>query len=187
MSPVRPTRARNPRTMALAVGGLTLGIVAVLALFVLAIPSLTEEGTVEVRLGDDRFTFGDAEAKAPTIARDGPVLFSDVGGGSRDIFVQHLGEDPNAGWYAFDARRADQPRDCTYRWDAAATQFTNPCDGTVVPADGTGLRQYLVVVDADGKVQVDLRSEPPPPGGGGTTTSTASTTTTSSLVITGNR
>lgn len=185
MSPVRPSRTNDSRTVALAVGGLVLGIVGAIALVAFALPRLTEQGKVEVKLGDDRFSLGLAATKAPSIAQDGPALFSDVGGGNRDIFVQHLGDDPNSGWYAFDARRPDQTRDCSYEWDKREQQFTNPCDGSTIPPDGAGLRQYVVVVDKDGRVQVDLRSAQPPPGGGGTTTSSSSSSTSSTIQVTG--
>ena len=64
MSPVKPTKARNPRSMVLAIGGVVLGLVLVLLLFVLAIPSLTESGKVEVKLGVDTFDAGSAESRA---------------------------------------------------------------------------------------------------------------------------
>jgi hypothetical protein len=166
---------------------LLVGIGAIVALFVFAIPSLTEDNKVEVRIGDDRFDLGLAETKAPGIDRDGPVLFSDVGDGNRDIFVQHLGATPDEGWYAFDARRSDQSRECTYQWDNRERQFVNPCGGASLAPDGTGLRQYPIVVDANGRLLVDLRGDAPPPGGGGTTTSTSSSTTSSSIAISGER
>ena len=72
--------------------------------FVVALPGLTEEGTVQVKLGADTFTVGQARPKAESIAADGPFLFSDVANGQRDIYVQHLGDDPLTGWSAFDAR-----------------------------------------------------------------------------------
>ena len=87
MSPVKQTPARSPRSMVLAVGGVVLGIALVLGLFVLAIPSLTESDTIEVKLGDDQFDAGSAEQRARAIEDDGPLLFSDVAGRQRDIFV----------------------------------------------------------------------------------------------------
>ena len=143
--------------MVLAVVGLTAGIVAVLALFVVAIPSLTEENKVSVQLGDDRFDFGPAAARADAIDRDGPVLLPDVASGQREIWVQHLGDDPEAGWLVFDARRADAGRECPLVWVGADEHFVDDCTGEVVPADGDGLRQYSVEV-VDGVVFIDLRT-----------------------------
>jgi hypothetical protein len=161
MSPVKQTKARSPRSMVLAVGGVVLGIALVLVIFVVAVPSLTESGKVEVKLGSDTFPAGSAESRSRTIAEDGPLLFSDVSGGQRDIYLQHVGDDPATGWYAFDARRPGQPRDCSLQWQADADEFRDPCDGTVVPADGAGLLAYPVTVTEDGNLVIDLNPDDP--------------------------
>jgi hypothetical protein len=159
MSPVKQSKARSPRSLVLAVGGVVVGITLLLVVFVVALPSLTESGTVEVTIGDDVFKAGSAEARSESIAADGPTLYSDVSGGTRDIFIQHIGEDPLTGWYAFDARRPGQGRDCPLDWDAAAEVFRDRCDGTTVPADGTGLIAYPVEVTEDGELIVDLNPD----------------------------
>ena len=160
MSPVKPTKTRSPRSMVLAVAGIVLGIALVLVVFVFAVPSLTESGKVEVKLGSDTYDAGPTESRAATIAQDGPLLFSDVSGGQRDIYIQHLGDDPATGWYAFDARRPGQSRECPLDWDPAAKQFRDRCDGTVVPADGSGLLAYVVTVTDSGRVVVDFKADP---------------------------
>ena len=173
MSPVTQSKARNPRAVALAVTGVVVGIALVLIVFVVAVPSLTESGKVQVKLGSDTYSPGSAEAKAETIAADGPILLPDVSGrNERDIFLQHIGDDPATGWYAFDARRPGQPRDCSLTWDAGADQFVDPCDGTVVPADGAGLLAYTVTVTDKGALVIDLNGDDT-----STTTSSSSTTT----------
>lgn len=145
--------------MVIAVGGIVLGIALVLGLFVVAIPSLTESGKVEVKLGADTFDAGQASRLAPRIANDGPLLFSDVASGQRDIFVQHVGDADTEGWLAFDARRPDQPRSCSLQWQQGSGDFRDPCDGTVVTADGAGLLAYPVTVTDDGEVVVDLNPD----------------------------
>ena len=170
MSPVQ--QSRSSRSLALGVLGLTLGIVAVLALFVLAIPSLTEDGRVTVQLGDDRFEVGPAVDRAEAIERDGPILIPDPASGVRDIYIQHVGDDPEAGWLVFDSRRPEAGRECTLSWDVEEASFLDPCTDEVVPADGEGLRHYPVEV-VDGALVVDLRNpsgteavpSPPPTAG----------------------
>jgi hypothetical protein len=147
--------------MVLAVAGVVIGIALILVLFVVAIPSLTESGKVEVKIGDDTFAAGSVESRSRAIAEDGPLLFSDVSGGQRDIYLQHIGDDPATGWYAFDARRPGQSRDCSLTWEPAAGEFVDPCDGTVVPADGTGLLAYPVVVTEDEKLVIDFNPDDP--------------------------
>lgn len=105
-----------------------------------------------------QFELGRATDYARTIARDGPILFPDPQGRSRDIFVQHLGDDA---WLAFEARAAGASRNCVLRWEQDARQFVDPCDGTVYPPDGAGLVQFPATVDDDGRVVVDLRSPSP--------------------------
>ena len=159
--PVQESRKRTSRSVVLAVAGVAVGVVLVLLLFVVAIPSLTESGTVEVKLGSDTYDAGNASARAANIADGGPLLFSDVSSGKRDIFLQHIGTDVNAGWFAFDARRPGQARDCTLTWESTQASFRDPCDGTMIPADGTGLLSYPVEVTDKGKVVIDLRGQAP--------------------------
>ena len=105
-----------------------------------------------------QFELGRATDYARTIARDGPILFPDPQGRSRDIFVQHLGDDA---WLAFEARAAGASRNCVLRWEQGPRQFVDPCTGAVYPPDGAGLVRFPTTVNDDGKVVVDLRSPRP--------------------------
>jgi hypothetical protein len=129
---------------------------------------LASSGSVDIRLGDDRFPVGRTERLAGRIAEDRrPFLFSDVSGrGTRDLYVHHVGETPEVGWLAFAARAPGQDdRDCFLDWDVADQELVDPCTGDRFPADGTGLTRYPVEVD-DGQLYVDLR-----PGASASTTS----------------
>ena len=157
--PVQENRKRSARSVVMAVAGVAVGIVLVLLLFVVAIPSLTESGKVEVKLGSDTYDAGSAAARAQNISDGGPLLFSDVSSGKRDIYLQHIGDDVTTGWFAFDARRPGQARDCTLSWQPALSNFRDPCDGATIAADGTGLLSYPVTITDKGKVTVDLRGD----------------------------
>lgn len=157
--PVQSRAKRTPRSIILGVAGIAVGVILVLVLFVVAIPSLTESGRVEVRLGSDTYDAGAASARARNIADDGPLLFSDVSSGNRDIWLQHLGDDESTGWSAFDARRPGTGRECTLEWRSGSRDFRDPCDGTIITADGAGLLSYEVTVTDKGKVVVDLTPE----------------------------
>jgi hypothetical protein len=164
MSPVQPRKERDARSLGLAVGGLLLGVALLIAVFVFAIPHLTESGTIRVGSGSAPLDLGNARLKTDLIARDGPIPFADPTGGTHDVLVQHLGGDPLKGWLAFDARRPGQGRECTLRWDAASRTFTDPCGGPPVPADGGDLPHYRVDVDGDEQLSVRLvtpATEPP--------------------------
>ena len=180
MSPVKPTKQRNPRSILIGVGCFALGTALIVALFVLAIPKLTESGKIEVKLGSDKFDAGFARNQAPA-ANTQPLLFPDVANGQRDIFVVHTGDDPLRGWQAFDARKPGQGRQCSLEWDGANRRFKDPCDNSVVPADGTGLPHYPVEITKDEHVVIDLKADQR----GTTTTSAAPTSTSSSIIITG--
>ena len=139
--------------------GLVIGVVAVVLGFgaLWLISYLASEGTIEPKLGDDEFTY-DAEELAEEIADRGPFLLADASANrQRDVYVQHLGDDPEEGWLAFDARAPDQDdRDCSLRW--TGDQFEDPCTGRTFPPDGDGLEQYDVRVD-EGTVHVRFRPE----------------------------
>jgi hypothetical protein len=150
-----------------------IGVVAAAALF-FAAALLTSGGDTKVRLGDDDFKVGDVDALATRVKRDGPLLFQDLLiGGTRDIYVNHLGSDDDLGWVAFEARVPGSPRECTLVWDASAATFTDPCTKATVPADGGDQPHYPTRV-TDGVLVVDL-SPGGLPGQGPSTTSTSTT------------
>ena len=132
------------------------GVVVALGL-VLGVLLLSRGGTdVEIRLGDRDFRDMETGRISAEIADRGPILFGDVADGERDIILQHLGDDPESGWLAFEARRPGQSRDCFFEWQAGQAEFVNTCDhDDVVDAAGTGLRHFSVTV-VDGDVRVDI-------------------------------
>ena len=135
--PVAPRRQRNPRTLVLGVAGLVLGLVLLIVVFVVAVPSLTESGKVKVKLGSDTFDAGSTTKRAESIRRDGPLLFSDPAGGRHDIYLQHLGDDDATGWSAFEARKTGTSRDCTLQWNrrrgSSTTRATAPPSPRTAP------------------------------------------------------
>ena len=141
------------------IAAVVLGLAVLLGLSI-----LSSSGSVDIRLGDDRFPVGQTERLANRIAEDRrPFLFSDVsGGGTRDIYLQHVGETPEVGWLAYAARAPGQSdRRCVLDWDLAAQELVDPCTEQRYPGDGTGLTRYPVEVD-DGQLYVDLRAGRPP-------------------------
>lgn len=161
MSADRRAQSGGRRAVVVGVAGVAAGLVLVAVVVWLAGSS----GQVEVRLGDRDFRELDAARIGAEIAERGPVLFSDVAGGSRDIILQHLGTDPESEWLAFEARRAGQDRRCFFEWRSEGGEgggrFVNSCDpGDVVDARGTGLVQFPVTV-VDGDVRVDINAAVP--------------------------
>lgn len=157
MSPVAPSNNHVGRAALVALVGVVLLFVG-LGLATLA---LKGRNSPELRLGDQTFQGGSTDRLAAEIARRGPIVYGDVSGRKdRDMILQHLGDDPDTGWYAFLAAPIDKPRDCTWVWQPTRRLFVAKCDRTLTaPADGAGLTQFRVTV-RKGRLDVNLNAEP---------------------------
>jgi hypothetical protein len=156
-------RTNSSQLMSVVMVVSTVGAIALLIFLLIRVAS-SGDG-VSLRLGDDTFGAGPAARRAESIRKSGiPLLFSDVSGRGqqRPIFLQHEGDDPKTGWFAFDARTADAPKDCFLEWDATAKQFRgkDACVSGSWPANGAGLHQYHWSVNDDGNLIIDLREKP---------------------------
>lgn len=128
-------------------GGVAAGVALFFVVLAVAGPKTAQQAK------NASFRVGSAKSLATTVARSGPLLFQDLLGGARDIYVQHVGED---GWRAFEAHASGQPRTCFLRWRADSRTFADPCSGQTYPADGAGLVSYPATVDKNGALVVDL-------------------------------
>lgn len=156
--PVARGGSKSSRQAILVVVAGLLGVVA-MAFLVTRITSQASNGEITINVGDQRFRPGPAEVIADLVAEGGPLLFSDVASGDRDVIIQHIGENDEIGWFAFAARAADAARDCAVEWQEASETFEDSCDGTPYSAEGEGLLQYPVEVQADGVLVVDLNAD----------------------------
>jgi hypothetical protein len=141
------------------------------ALLVWSVVRFASQNPEKANLGDPVFNVGSAERLSKEIDDDGPFLFQDplsLGRG-RNLYIQHLGDDPNAGWSAIEARLPDSEA-CAVTWDLEREEFVD-CRSATHPPDGKGLTTYPGVVD-NGQVRVDLRT-----GSSKGTTSTSEATT----------
>jgi hypothetical protein len=155
MSPVATDAAFDTRRAIIV--GLTAVVLGIGLVFL--VTRLAGTGTLDVKLGDDRFQDIGAANLARQIEADGPVLFPDAGTGSRDIIVQHLGTDETTGWLAFNAQRPGQPRDCILVWQADRVLFIDSCDPAItIAADGGDQVSYPAEVDSDGRLNIDLNA-----------------------------
>jgi hypothetical protein len=132
-----------------------LGVVAALLLAIFAIRLLSNGGS---GLAHETFD-ANAAAMAKRISADGPILFQDLLGGGKDLYLQHLGDDRTTGWHAFRATAPGAARTCTLSWDRAARVFRDTRCGTgaTFPEDGAGRESYAVTVLGKNQLQVDLR------------------------------
>jgi len=153
-----PVEQRDPKQTAKAV---TLGVAAVAAAvgFLLAVLWFTDRGAVEIALGDPTFEAGRIDIIADEIRENGPIKYADLIGGRQNIILQHLGDDDEVGWYAFDLIRPGQPDECQLDWSETAEVFQDSCDGTVITATGEGQPTYPVEIE-EGRISIDFRAEP---------------------------
>lgn len=154
-----PIERRSTRTQTTTLV-ISVAVLAVALILVVLILQASGSGPkINVALGDDTFTVGPAASRARAIARDGPLLFSDVSGGGqrRPIFVNHTGEDHRVGWEVFDARPPEAPEGCFLEWRAEAEVFGTTCDERTFPANGGDLPHYSWKVTREGDLVVDLR------------------------------
>ena len=157
--PVGSTNA-PPRQLIFLFVATVLGIVAMYFLFTRT-ADLAQSGDVQLNIGDRVFAPGNIDRLSDDIEREQtPLFFPDVAGGDRDIFLQHIGDDPDTGWYAFAVRPPDATRDCFAEWRVDAQAFAYDCNGlsATYPADGEGLFQYPVVIASNGEITIDLNA-----------------------------
>jgi len=81
-----------------------------------------------------------------------------VSGGDGDSFLQHIGDEPETGWYAFAVRPLDAPRDCFIIWQRDEQLFDYNCDDRTFPPNGEGILQYPVVISETGEITIDLNA-----------------------------
>jgi hypothetical protein len=138
------------------------GVVIALLLGAMVVWVARQSDTATVLFGDTRFDAGFIGRQSEEIAARGPILYADAGSqGQRDIYLQHIGDDPEVGWLAFEARRPADPRDCSVVWDPERRTFTltsstdRECDVATFNELGCGLPSVPVGV-IDDKVIVFL-------------------------------
>jgi hypothetical protein len=154
-------RARRRRPTGTAFATLAAAGVIAAALLIVLVLQLSRSGTVKNQLGDKVFDAGKTADLAGHIggpSSGGPILLPALVG-HRDIYLQHLGTDPERGWAAFDAAPPGEDRTCDLVWKDGT--FRDPCGGRTYPADGAGLTRYQVTIDAHHHVIVDLRTPLP--------------------------
>jgi len=140
--PVAKSRKFDARSAAV-IGG--IAVASALLIGVIAVNVGRQSGRLV--LGDLDFRALNTDNMAAEIKENGPILWPDVASGSRDLWLQHLGDDPARGWTAFDARQAGDPRECNVVWEVDAKEFRDPCSDATYLQDGTGLPQIPVYFD----------------------------------------
>ena len=136
------------------------------------IAALVSSGKAELKIGKDVFDVLRYEPLAKDVDANGPRLYpSLIGADESYLYVQHIGTDPEKGWFAFRATQAGQPNKCTVVWKPVDKVFADPCDGRTFPPNGDGLQQYDAIVNlGTGRLVIDLRNPIVPSTTGPSTT-----------------
>ena len=150
----RPNTATQIRSIVVAVVALVIAVALGYALLQVA----TGGDSPVVGSNNGRFVVGEAESLSEQIDRDGPINLSDVSGRGqqRPVILNHLGDDPESGWHAFEARPSDI-EDCFVAWIPDEEVFGAECAARTYPPDGDGLEQIPVEIDEDGTLILVLR------------------------------
>lgn len=130
----------------LIVGGLFALIAAVL-IFSLVV-GIASDPEVKANLGDARFAVGEAARLAAAIDAGGPILFQDPleqggDGLGRDVYVEHRGTDPEAGWSAVLVRSRNSG--CVLRLNRGEQDYRRPCPGN--PRYPASVENGIVIID----------------------------------------
>ena len=150
-----PPRRRSPVAVAVTTA-LALGLSGAVLWSVVRFAS---ENPDKANLGSRVFNVGQAERLADEIDDRGPFLFQDPlsSGQGRNLYIQHLSDDPSKGWSAIEARLPEDPA-CMVEWSRQRETFVD-CQGGTHPPNGGDLVTYPGTVE-DGQVRVDLRTTP---------------------------
>jgi len=138
-----------PRTVVV----LSLTAVAMAAVVVFMVVQYVSDNPGQANLGKGRIELN-AERTAERIEETGPYPLEDPDDRrNRDVYLQHTGDDPLAGWLLI---LAHAPDGCAVLWDVKRDLFEAPCTRRTYPPDGTGLTTFPAPVE-NGKVIIDLR------------------------------
>lgn len=115
------------------IGGLI--VFAMIAGFMWAIASYISDGNTGTteRIAPSTFTIGNVETLSESVAKDGPLLFPELGTaiGSRSIVVDHEGDLPADGWRVYWAYPADRDATCVVEQVVGTSDFVD-CDGRTI-------------------------------------------------------
>lgn len=155
--PVARRGAGGARQLAV-LGFATIGGLAAMWFLFTRATDLAASGETDVNLGSSVFEAGRIERLSDDVARTGPLFFPDLVGRDRDIYLQHVGEDPEDGWFAFAVRPLDAARECFVEWQSDQSTFVDNCDGDRYPETGEGLPSYPVLIDQEGNLSIDINA-----------------------------
>lgn len=160
--PARVPRLRSPfaRAVVPVLGGMALIGLIFLATWGVAAFMSRGGGETTARLAPPTFSVGSVEARAASIAEDGPLVFADLHTtrGDRTLVVDHVGDDATVGWKLYWGYPADRDPSCPVTQNRGTATFVD-CDGREVDvADLSRPEGVFPVVEDEERLVIDLRA-----------------------------
>ncbi len=147
--------AKGPDAKSSVIVGL-VGVAIAVAIAVLVLWASGSSDDVIPKLGDEVFDAGVIGRISDEIGRNGPLFYPDPTERGRDIWLTHLGTDPEVEWHAFEALVPGAADGCLAEWNRDISRFFNQCDpNETFPPDGRGLTELSVEIE-EGHVIVDV-------------------------------
>jgi hypothetical protein len=161
-SPVRPPRLRSPlaRAVVPVLGGIVVLGLIFLVTWLAAV--LISHGGAETttRLAPPVFEMGSAQARADSIAADGPIVLADLHttSGDRSLVVDHTGDDPTNNWVVYWGYPADRTPACPVTQVRHTRAFID-CDGRRIDVSALARPADVHPTVVDSKtLEIDLRA-----------------------------
>jgi hypothetical protein len=161
-SPLRPPRLRSPLARALVpvLGGIVALGMIFLVTWLAAV--LISHGGAETtsRLAPPVFEMGSAQARADSIAADGPIVLADLHTtrGDRSLVVDHTGDDPTNNWVVFWGYPADRTPACPVTQVRHTRSFLD-CDGRRLDVSALARPEDVHPTVVNSKtLEIDLRA-----------------------------
>lgn len=160
-SPVRGPRLRSPlaRAVVPVLGGIAvLGLIFAGTWLVAVFISRGGAESTE-RLAPPTFSAGSAEARAESVAEDGPILFPGLEtiSGERTLVLDHDGEDPLQGWRLYWAYPADRDPSCHVTQIEGTATFVD-CEDRELDVSELARPEGVFVEIEDEALTIDLRA-----------------------------
>ena len=160
-SPVRGPRLRSPfaRAAVPVLGGIVVIGLIFLGTWLVAMFISRGGADSTERLAPATFSAGSAEARAESIAEDGPILFPglETTSGERTLVLDHEGDDPLQGWHLYWAYPKDRDPSCHVRQIEGTKTFIDCEDREVLVTELALPPRGVFPEIEDESITIDLR------------------------------